>query len=69
VNPDDEGAGMSTEIRLIEGESVTVTAEYRTVYETLLSAGWREPCEFLQAGREQHQVTLNPAYIVYFRAV
>jgi hypothetical protein len=60
---------MPTEIKLVEGDTVTVTTDYRTVYAQLLGSGWQEPCEFLEAGNEPHQVTVNPTYIVYFRAV
>ena len=43
---------MSTEIRLVEGESIRVSDEYRDVYERLLAANWEKPVEF-----KQHHVT------------
>lgn len=58
---------MPTEITLVEGETVTVSDDYRHVYEKLLSTNWQAPCEFLQAGAEAQQITINPAYIVFFR--
>jgi hypothetical protein len=59
---------MPTEIRLVDGETVRVTEDYREVYAKLLSANWQKPCEFIDHGIEQHQVTVNPAYVVFFRA-
>jgi hypothetical protein len=32
-----------------------------------LAAGWREPCEFKHADDGERVVTVNPAYIVFFR--
>jgi hypothetical protein len=58
---------MSTEIRLVEGESITVGDEYRNVYDKLLATGWREPCEFEDGDDGERAVTVNPTYIVYFR--
>ena len=59
---------MSTEIRLIEGESIRVRDEYREVYERLLAAGWQNPVEFKQHhGEGEHPITVNPGYIVYLR--
>lgn len=59
---------MSTEIRLIEGESIRVSDEYRDVYERLLAASWQNPCEFTQHhGNGENPITVNPAYIVYVR--
>jgi hypothetical protein len=60
---------MPTEIKLVEGETVTVDTDYRTVYNQLLATNWQEPCEFVQSGSDPHPVTVNPTYIVYFRAV
>lgn len=59
---------MSTEIRLIEGESIRVSDEYREVYERLLAAGWQNPVEFKQHhGEGEDPITVNAGYIVYLR--
>ncbi len=59
---------MSTEIRLIESESIRVSDEYREVYERLLAGSWKTPVEFRQHhGDGEHPITVNPAYIVYLR--
>ena len=59
---------MSTEIRLIENESIRVSEEYREVYERLLAAGWQNPVEFKQhQGEGENPITVNPGYIVYVR--
>ena len=59
---------MSTEIRLIEGESIRVSDEYRNVYERLLAANWEKPVEFNQHhGDGESAITVNPVYIVYLR--
>jgi hypothetical protein len=58
---------MSTEIRLIEGEAIMVAEKYREVYDKLLATGWREPCEFKHSDHGERAVTVNPAYIVFFR--
>ena len=53
---------MSTEIRLIEGESIRVSDEYRDVYERLLAANWEKPVEFTQHhGDGESAITVNPA--------
>jgi len=59
---------MATEIMLTEGEKLVVSDEYRDVYEKLLGAGWREPCEFIMAGAEHRPVTINPVFVMYLRA-
>lgn len=59
---------MATEIRFSEGPNVTVAEEYRDVYEKLLAADWQMPCEFTEAGDQSHLVTVNPVYVVCFRA-
>ena len=59
---------MSTEIRLVEGESIRVSDGYREAYERLLAAGWENPVEFTQHhGDGENPITVNPAYIVYLR--
>jgi len=59
---------VSTEIKLIEGESIRVSDEYREVYERLLATSWQSPCEFMQHhGDGTNPITVNPAYIVYLR--
>ncbi|HEU4657624.1 MAG TPA: hypothetical protein VFR97_08875 [Capillimicrobium sp.] len=63
---------MPTTIKLMDGDDVTVREGYREVYEKLLSAAWREPCEFTIgevgiAGEDAHAVTVNPAYVVLIR--
>lgn len=59
---------MSTEIRLIEGESIRVSEEYREVYERLLAAGWQSPVEFKQHhGDGESAITINPGYIIFLR--
>jgi len=64
----EEGEGMSTEIRLSDGESIRVSDEYRDVYERLVAAGWQNPVEFTQHhGDGESLITVNPAYIVYLR--
>jgi hypothetical protein len=51
---------MSTEIRLIEGESIRVGEEYREVYERLAAAGWQNPVEFKQHhGDGENPITVN----------
>jgi hypothetical protein len=59
---------VATEIKLAEGATVTVVEEYRDVYAKLLAANWQLPCEFVDTGDEHHQITINPAFLVYFRA-
>jgi hypothetical protein len=59
---------MPTYIKLIEGDALTVREEYRHVYEKLLAAGWKEPCEFTEGAEEPRQVTVNPVYVVFVRA-
>jgi len=60
---------MATEIKLIEGDSITVREDYRDVYEKLLAAGWQEPCEFTHEGTgEPTFVAVNPSYIIYLRS-
>jgi hypothetical protein len=67
IHPGSEEA-VPTNIRLVEGDTVSVAEDYRTVYEKLLAVAWREPCEFTVADDEaSHPVTVNPVYIVYFR--
>jgi hypothetical protein len=64
----EESDAMSTEIRLVEGESIRVSDEYRDVYERLLAASWEKPVEFKQHhGDGESVITVNPAYIVYLR--
>jgi hypothetical protein len=60
---------VPTEIKLVENDTVTVSDDYRSVYEKLMSSHWQEPTEFLQSGggQEAERVTVNPTYIVYFR--
>jgi hypothetical protein len=59
---------MPTLIKLIEGDALTVQEDYRAVYETLLAAGWREPCEFTEDDEDgPRPVTLNPSFVVFFR--
>ena len=59
---------MSKEIRLIEGESIRVSDEYRDVYERLLAANWAKPVKFTRHhGDGESVIALNPAYIVYLR--
>jgi hypothetical protein len=41
---------MPTLIKLVESDALTVREDYRAVYETLLAAAWREPCEFTELG-------------------
>ena len=59
---------MATEIRFSDGSSMTVTDEYRDVYEKFLAANWQMPCEFTETGEPGHPVTVNPVYVVCFRA-
>lgn len=64
---------MPTYIKLVDGDDVTVREDYRDVYERLLAGAWREPCEltastFGVAAAEPQPLTVNPTYIVYFRA-
>lgn len=59
---------MATEIKLAEGATVNVVEDYRDVYTKLLAANWQMPCEFIDTGSEHHQITINPNYLVYFRA-
>ncbi len=59
---------MSTEIRLIENESIRVSDDYRDVYERLSAAGWQNPVEFKQHHADgESLITVNPVYIVYLR--
>ncbi len=59
---------MSTEIRLVEGESIRVAEDYRDVYERLLAAGWHNPVEFRQRhGDGESPITVNPSFVVYLR--
>ncbi len=61
---------MPTEIRLGDGESIRVLDDYPDVCDKLLAAGWREFCEFRQRHAEGEVVVMiNPATIVYLRAV
>jgi hypothetical protein len=60
--------GMSTEIRLNEGEPIRVSDEYREVYERLKAAGWQGPASSRSTtGDGECLITINPAYIVYLR--
>jgi hypothetical protein len=59
---------MATYIKLIEGGELTVLEDYRDVYEKLLAAAWREPCEFTADAESPRPITVNPVYVVFFRA-
>ena len=59
---------MATEIRFTEGTTVTVAEHYRDVYEKLLAANWQMPCEFTQAREGTQPITVNPVYVLSFRA-
>jgi hypothetical protein len=60
---------VATEIKFAEGATVTVVEEYRDVYAKLLAANWQMPCEFIDMADEHRPITINPTYIVFFRAV
>jgi len=61
---------MPTYIKLVEGDALTVDEDYRNVYEKLLATGWREPCELVEQGDDgARPVTVNPAFVVFFRRV
>lgn len=60
---------MVTSIKLVEGDTLIVQEDYRSVYEKLFAVGWREPCEFITHDEDgAHPVTVNPSYIVNIRA-
>ena len=59
---------MATEIRFTDATTVMVAEQYRDVYEKLLAANWQMPCEFTQARKDTQPITVNPAYVVSFRA-
>jgi hypothetical protein len=59
---------MSTGIRLIESESISVSDGLGEVNVRLLAAGWKEPVEFRQHhGDGESTTTMNPAYLGYLR--